>query len=149
MKKIFLISIISIIVFACVEEDFFGLSPYGEIKSIEVSNQASQAVINAQTKNITVERLSSRVVCNKCGATFNLKTLNNKKFCTICGGNLIRRKDDNASTISTRFENYQKITSPLIKYYEDRNLLMKIEYKKSITVIDLIKSLKHEGILSE
>ena len=55
MKKLFLISIISIYVFACVEEDFFGLSPYGEIKSIEVSNQASQAVINAQTKNITVE----------------------------------------------------------------------------------------------
>ena len=55
MKKILLFFIISAIAFSCVKEDFFGLSPYGEIKSIEVSNQASQAVINAQTKNVTVE----------------------------------------------------------------------------------------------
>lgn len=55
MRKIFIISVISIIAFSCVKEDFFGLSPYGEIKSIEVSNQASQAAIDSETKNVTVE----------------------------------------------------------------------------------------------
>jgi len=55
MKKIIIISLISMMTLSCVKEDFFGLSPYGEIKSIEVSNQASQAVIDAQNKYVTVE----------------------------------------------------------------------------------------------
>ncbi len=40
---------------ACVGEDFFGLSPYGNIKSIEVSNQASQAVINTDERTVSIE----------------------------------------------------------------------------------------------
>ena len=55
MKKIILSIIVLFVVVACVEEDFFGLSSYGEIKSIEVSNQASQAVIKSNTKNVSIE----------------------------------------------------------------------------------------------
>lgn len=55
MKKLILIIIPIILVSACIEEDFFGLSSYGEIKSIEVSNQASQAVINPETKYVSIE----------------------------------------------------------------------------------------------
>lgn len=40
---------------ACVEENHFGLSSYGNIKTIEISNQASQAVINTTSFEISVE----------------------------------------------------------------------------------------------
>jgi hypothetical protein len=43
MNKNILILIISFIAFSCVKEDFFGLSSYGNIKSIVVNNQASNA----------------------------------------------------------------------------------------------------------
>lgn len=55
MKRLFISTIIIIAVGACIDEDFFALSPYGEIKSIEVSNQASQAVIDSNTKNVSIE----------------------------------------------------------------------------------------------
>lgn len=56
MKKLFLfIAFISLILGSCIQEDFFGLSPYGEIKSIEVSNQASKANIDAQNKTVEIE----------------------------------------------------------------------------------------------
>ena len=55
MRKLFIIIIVIFMAGACIEEDFFGLSLYGEIKSIEVSNQASQAVINSTTKKVTIE----------------------------------------------------------------------------------------------
>lgn len=55
MKKFILYSTILFSVVACIEEDFFGLSSYGEIKSIEVSNQASQAVIDSDNKIVTIE----------------------------------------------------------------------------------------------
>ncbi|MBS2100121.1 PCMD domain-containing protein [Carboxylicivirga linearis] len=50
------IYIIAILLFAsCVEEDFFGLSDYGRIKNIVVSNQASNAVIDNSNFHITLE----------------------------------------------------------------------------------------------
>jgi len=55
MKKILFLLLIVVSVLACVKEDFFGYSSFGEIKSIEVSNQASQAAINSTAKKVTVE----------------------------------------------------------------------------------------------
>jgi Putative carbohydrate metabolism domain len=40
---------------SCVKEDYFGYSPYGNIKSIEVSNQASQAVIDPDSLLVSIE----------------------------------------------------------------------------------------------
>ncbi len=40
---------------SCIDEDFFGLSPYGEIKDIRISNQSGIALINSQDKTIEVE----------------------------------------------------------------------------------------------
>lgn len=55
MKKLIVILSLLVVAVACIEEDFFGFSSFGEIKSIEVSNQASQAVINSGTKNVSIE----------------------------------------------------------------------------------------------
>ena len=55
MRVVFWFVFLVLTAMACIEEDFFGFSDFGEIKSIEVSNQASQAIIDAQTKNVTIE----------------------------------------------------------------------------------------------
>ncbi|MDX2443057.1 MAG: PCMD domain-containing protein [Bacteroidales bacterium] len=55
-KQILLLFAIGFILFhGCVKEDYFGLSPYGNIKTIEVSNQASQAVFNTQDYEIDID----------------------------------------------------------------------------------------------
>jgi hypothetical protein len=55
MKRVFCIILIIGSSSACIKEDFFGFSSFGEIKSIEVSNQASQALINSSIKNVSLE----------------------------------------------------------------------------------------------
>lgn len=55
MKKKILAILITVIAVSCVKEDYFGLSEYGNIKSIEVSNQASNAVINNKDHSVQVE----------------------------------------------------------------------------------------------
>ena len=55
MNKNILILIISFIAFSCVKEDFFGLSSYGNIKSIVVNNQASNAMIDNNELTVAVE----------------------------------------------------------------------------------------------
>lgn len=49
------ISALFIFLSSCVQEDHFGWSTYGNIKTIEISNQASQAVINQTNFEISIE----------------------------------------------------------------------------------------------
>ncbi|MCY1721652.1 PCMD domain-containing protein [Prolixibacteraceae bacterium Z1-6] len=55
MKKISIFLLLIIVISSCVKEDYFGLSPYGNIKRIEVSNQAGNATIDTENLTITVE----------------------------------------------------------------------------------------------
>lgn len=49
------IMVFTVLPSSCIKEDHFGLSPYGNIKSIVVSNQASNAQINTDSLMVTVE----------------------------------------------------------------------------------------------
>jgi len=55
MKRIIKIALLALVLYSCVNEDFFGLSDYGNIKTFVVSNQASNAVINKNGLIISVE----------------------------------------------------------------------------------------------
>jgi len=55
MKKIIYFLFITLFTLSCVHEDYFGLSPYGNIKKFLVSNQAGNAVIDNSNFTITVE----------------------------------------------------------------------------------------------
>jgi len=55
MKRYIPIFLLTIVLFSCVKEDFFGLSGFGNIKSILVSNQASNAVINTSELGVEIE----------------------------------------------------------------------------------------------
>ncbi len=74
-----------------------------------------------------VDRLSSRRVCKDCGKIFNAKIqdLSSNK-CPECGGELFQRADDNAETIKKRLEIYEASTKPIIKHYEDKGLVVKV-----------------------
>ena len=77
MKKNILILLLSFIAFSCVKEDFFGLSGYGNIKSIVVSNQASNAVINKNEFTVEVEIPAGIDL-----ATISIQTLTLSSFAT-------------------------------------------------------------------
>ena len=77
MKKNLLILLLSFIAFSCVKEDYFGLSGYGNIKSIVVSNQASNAVINKNEFNVEVEIPAGIDL-----ATISIQTLTLSSFAT-------------------------------------------------------------------
>jgi hypothetical protein len=55
MKKLYSILILAIALFSCVEEDYYGSSPFGNIKQIEVSNQSGNAKISTDSLLVTVE----------------------------------------------------------------------------------------------
>lgn len=65
-----------------------------------------------------VRRLSGRLVCAGCGA--NAATDEEFARCGRCGGELVRRSDDNESTIRERLAVYRRKTMPLLDYYRAR-----------------------------
>ena len=76
-----------------------------------------------------IKRLSARRVCPNCGAVYNLLFTppKNDEICDVCGTKLVQRKDDNPETIKRRLDVYREQTAPLIDYYQEKGLLVKID----------------------
>ncbi|MGI6076989.1 MAG: adenylate kinase [Fastidiosipilaceae bacterium] len=94
-----------------------------------LDRQLDAAINVCLEDDVIVGRLKGRRVCRNCGASFNLDTMPPKVFdvCDECGGELYHREDDKPETISNRLAVYRENTSPLIKYYEDRDILVSID----------------------
>ena len=92
-----------------------------------------------------VKRISGRFSCAKCGQNYH-ESFNKPKIdgiCDSCGSsNFIRRNDDKEEIIRTRIVHYKTEIDPIVKYYEDRHKLFKIDAtSKSINeVTDIIEN---------
>jgi adenylate kinase len=76
-----------------------------------------------------VRRLTGRRTCKNCGAMFHIAFHPPAKegACDRCGGALYQREDDREETIRTRLKEYEKQTSPLIRYYDLKKLLRSVQ----------------------
>jgi adenylate kinase len=84
---------------------------------------------------IIIERLSSRRICKNCGAVYNIRFLKPKVegVCDKCGGSLYQRSDDTPEVIKQRLQVYQEQTSPLLKFYKEKQVPFIVS---SITALD-------------
>lgn len=104
---------------------------------LEKENKKVDIVINLITpEEEIIERIVNRRVCSnqECKAVYNIVLNPPKKegICDKCGHELIQRKDDNVETVKSRLENYFKITSPLVEYYEKKGNLYSTMVSESI-----------------
>lgn len=79
--------------------------------------------------SVIEERMTGRRTCLDCGATYHVvfNAPRAEGFCDNCGGRLTVRKDDTPETVRRRLEVYHAETEPLLQYYADRGLLVKID----------------------
>jgi adenylate kinase len=99
---------------------------------------------------IIIERLSSRRICKNCGAVYNIRFLKPKVegVCDKCGGPLYQRSDDTPEVIKQRLQVYQDQTSPLLRYYKEKNVpfivssITALETQPEPIVEEMIKELK-------
>lgn len=85
-------------------------------------------------QQLLMNRIIYRRSCSKCGKIYNLLSLKSKTegVCDDCGCELIQRKDDTEETAKARFDTYFEQTAPLIKFYEDRGVLNKVDANGSV-----------------
>jgi adenylate kinase len=84
-----------------------------------------------------VRRLSCRRMCAKSGHVYNVHTDPPKhdEVCDQDGSRLIQREDDREETVRKRLEVYHRQTSPLVKFYEERDLLKRFDGTRSPTEV--------------
>lgn len=75
-----------------------------------------------------VKRLAGRRTCRSCKAVYNVSERPPKVAgqCDRCNGVLFQREDDHPESIAVRLEAYEKSTAPLIRFYTDLGLLVRI-----------------------
>jgi adenylate kinase len=77
---------------------------------------------------LVAERLSSRRVCQECGAIYrdtDVEAISGT--CSICGGDVVQRADDLPEAILRRLEVYEHDTAPLLSFYDQRGLLVRVD----------------------
>ncbi|MDR3186206.1 MAG: adenylate kinase [Christensenellaceae bacterium] len=90
------------------------------------------AVINIDVSyDVIYKRLTGRRNCS-CGAIYHVSTYTSNN-CAKCGKELFIRDDDKEEPIKKRLEVYEKITQPLISYYEKKGLLKTIVSSDAIS----------------
>ena len=81
-------------------------------------------------ENALVERIAGRFACAECGEGYHDSFKNTKieSKCDNCGSTeFSRRSDDNAETVAKRLEAYREMTAPLLPYYEDQDVLVRVD----------------------
>lgn len=86
------------------------------------------AVYLDSSEKIIIQRLSGRLVCGKCQANFHITNMPPKKagICDNCQGSLYQRSDDKEETIRKRLEVYKNESAPLVRYYETKQKLLRV-----------------------
>lgn len=91
----------------------------------QINAAISLEVIDAEM----VTRISGRFTCAGCGEGYHdtFKAPQTEGACDICSStDMIRRADDNAETVMSRLEAYHSQTAPLIAYYDQKDVLQRI-----------------------
>lgn len=95
----------------------------------KMSMQLDVVVLLEISDDEVVKRLTSRRICSNCGTIYNAVVYPPKvdNVCDVCSGPVIQRDDDKESVIRSRLSVYHDQTSPLVSYYEKKNLLHRID----------------------
>ena len=98
------------------------------------NNTSFKAIYFDIDTEILVERIIHRQSCPKCGEIYNIKFKPPKveNMCDKCGVALKTRADDNEEIANARFDTYYRETAPLIKFYENKGILRKIDANGTI-----------------
>lgn len=96
-----------------------------------------------------MERLSGRRSCTNCGEVYHVmyRATSKEGICDNCGGTVIQRDDDKEDVIEHRLSVYNEQTSPLMNFYDEKNMLHRIDgMGESKDVFERIKKfIKKDG----
>ena len=103
----------------------------------EKHHHLDTALLIKVPREFILNRMTGRRVCLTCGASYHIKfnPPETDGKCNLCGSELVQRADDSEETVSERLDIYDAQTQPLIKYYDDKNLLSEVDGTQAINSV--------------
>lgn len=104
-------------------------------------NQKISAIINLKVDySVLVKRISGRVSCSICKKPFNEffdppVEPNNCSNDKCDSRELIKRSDDNESTVTNRLKTYDDQTLPILDYYRKKGIVKDVDAMKAINEV--------------
>ena len=89
------------------------------------------------SKGTSIKRIVSRRVCEKNGHIYNLVFQPPKvaNMCDIDGSRLIQREDDTPAVVEFRWKEFERLTLPMIEYFNSKGILIEINAEPMPDVI--------------
>jgi adenylate kinase len=102
----------------------------------KVDRRLTAALLIDVPEDDIVRRLSGRRVCPN-GHTYHLEhnPPKNDEVCDVDGEPLSQREDDKEETVRRRLQVYRDQTSPLVDYYDERDILHRFDGTRSPTEV--------------
>jgi adenylate kinase len=100
-----------------------------QAKALAEITTINTAVLLDVPEEISLERLSGRRQCRECGTIFHLQFVPPAVdgVCDKCGSELYQREDDMPEAIKERLAIYRAETMPIVGFYEDLGVLVKVD----------------------
>jgi adenylate kinase len=104
---------------------------------VDMKRTLDAAVYIKVSPETILRRLSGRWICHKCQAPYHVELHPPAKqgVCDLCGGELYRRPDDNPDFVAVRLRAFQRVTSPLLEFYQSTNRLAIIDGQAAVDVV--------------
>lgn len=100
-----------------------------EVMLHELQRPLHVAVTIDVPSELIVDRAVGRLVCPNCGAVYHIASKPPKLMglCDVCRTLLVTRADDQPSTVRHRLGVYNRLTKPVLHFYEKRSLLRVVD----------------------
>jgi adenylate kinase len=114
-------------------------------ETLDRAKKISKCILIDVSDEESIKRIGARRICPSCKANFNTIYIKPKKegVCDKCGAKLIIRDDDKPESVKFRLKKYHDETEPVLKFYEKKGVLLKIDGEQPIDKVfkDLEKAL--------
>ena len=83
-------------------------------------------------EELAMKRATGRLSCKSCNRIYH-KYFSKPRvegICDNCGSSLISRADDTPDTFKVRYDTYMSNTKPLLDFYSNKNILVKVDANK-------------------
>lgn len=93
-----------------------------------IVGQLDKVICYEVDDEVIIDRMSGRRSCPGCGKMYHIhyNPPKTEGKCDDCGTDLIQRKDDNKETVVNRLKVYHETTAPVIDYYDNQGILLKV-----------------------
>ena len=106
--------------------------------ALKIRSRGLDKVVHIDVSEPELERrLGGRFLCRECQAPYNPEDHSGPPECGRCGGQLYQRDDDRPDAVKHRIEVYREATLPLLSFYQERDLLVKVGGDATVEEVNL------------